>query len=140
MTELMSLVWFFPLCAMHISGYETLSVLWFSPLLLLVPPLRRTAATPLALFLLRLLMLVGVASFHIHDLLSRLVTLAVGNFFVLLVLPASLCGLSKLDRLAEKERRYKPLVIEPPRVYYTCGASFVLLCRKSHSPVFVIAL
>lgn len=107
MSELMSLVWFFPLCAMHISGYETLSVLWFSPLLLLVPLLRRAAATPLALLLLRLLMLVGVASFQIHELLSRLVTLAVGNFFVLLVLPASLSGLSKLDRWVEEEQRCK---------------------------------
>lgn len=94
-----ALVWFFPLCAMEISGYESLAIVWFSPLLVLIGPLRRAVATPLGLLVLRLLSLVGVASYQAPTLLSRLVLLAVGNFFCGLVLTAKWWNMSKLDRL-----------------------------------------
>ena len=83
---------------MEISGYESLAVLWLSPLLLLLGPVRRALTTPSGLLLLRLLMMVGVASFQVNTLLTRLAVLAVGNFFAFLVLPASLWDLSRLDR------------------------------------------
>ena len=94
-----ALIWFFPLCAMEISGYESLAVVWFSPLLVLIGPLRRAVATPLGLLVLRLLSLVGVASYQAPTLLSRLILLAVGNFFCGLVLTAKWWNMSKLDRL-----------------------------------------
>ena len=84
---------------MEISGYESLAVVWFSPLLVLIGPLRRAVATPLGLLVLRLLSLVGVASYQAPTLLSRLVLLAVGNFFCGLVLTAKWWNMSKLDRL-----------------------------------------
>ena len=94
-----ALIWFFPLCAMEISGYESLAVVWFSPLLVLIGPLRRAISTPLGLLVLRLLSLVGVASYQAPTLLSRLILLAVGNFFCGLVLTAKWWNMSKLDRL-----------------------------------------
>lgn len=94
-----ALIWFFPLCAMEISGYESLAVVWFSPLLVLIGPLRRAMATPLGLLVLRLLSLVGVASYQAPTLLSRLILLAVGNFFCGLVLASKWWNMSKLDRL-----------------------------------------
>ena len=93
-----ALVWYFPLCAMEISGFEALSVVWFSPLLVLIGPLRRAVATPLGLLMLRLFSLVGVASYQAPTLLSRLILLAVGNFFGGLVLTAKWWNMSKLDR------------------------------------------
>lgn len=100
-----ALIWFFPLCAMEISGFESLAVVWFSPLLVLIGPLRRAVATPLGLLVLRLVSLVGVASYQAPTLLSRLVLLAVGNFFCGLVLTAKWWNMSKLDRLEIQLRR-----------------------------------
>lgn len=91
-------VFFYPLCALEISGYEVLCAVWLSPLLLLIGPLRRAVSTPLGLLVLRLLTLVGVASFQGPTTLSRLIILGVGNFFVLLTLTATWWGLSRLDR------------------------------------------
>ena len=92
------MIWFYPLCALEISGYETLCVLWFSPLLMLIGPIRRGASSPLGLLLLRLLTLVGVASYQAPTTLSRLIVLAVGNMFAMLTLGATWWNMSKLDR------------------------------------------
>lgn len=92
------MIWFYPLCALEISGYETLCVLWFSPLLMLIGPIRRGASSPLGLLLLRLLTLVGVASYQAPTTLSRLIVLAIGNMFAMLTLGATWWDMSKLDK------------------------------------------
>ena len=92
------MLWFFPLCALEVSGYEPIILLWFSPLLALWAPIRRALATPSVLLVLRLLTLVGVASYQSPTSLTRLVVLSVGNMFALLTLVAMWWGHSKLDR------------------------------------------
>ena len=93
-----ALIWFYPLCAMEISGYESLAFLWLSPLLTFIGPIRRGVSTPTGLMLLRILTLIGVVSFQAPTTLSRLILLAVGNSFALLTLCASWWNMSKLDR------------------------------------------
>lgn len=83
---------------MEISGYEALGIVWFSPLLTLIGPLRRAISTPFGLLVLRLLTIVGVASFQAPTTISRLVLLATGNFFVMLGWVANWWSMSKLDR------------------------------------------
>lgn len=93
-----ALVFFFPLCQMGPSGYEVLSIVWFSPLLTLIGPIRRGISTPTGLLITRMLSIVGVASFLASTLLLRLTLLAAGNFFIMLVLVGSWWNMSKLDR------------------------------------------
>ena len=92
------MLWFFPLCALELSGYEPIIILWFSPLLALWSPIRRALATPSALLVLRLLTLVGVASYQTPTSISRLVVLAVGNMFTVLAFVSMWWDRSKLDR------------------------------------------
>ena len=65
--SLAAVLWFYPLCAMEISGFEIVCVFYFSPLLTLIGPIQRAVSTPLGLLVLRLLTLVGVASFQVCD-------------------------------------------------------------------------
>ena len=95
---LLPMLWFFPLCALEVSGYEPIIILWFSPLLALWSPIRRALATPSALLVLRLLTLVGVASYQTPTSISRLVVLAVGNMFTVLAFVSMWWDRSKLDR------------------------------------------
>lgn len=83
---------------MEISGFETAALLWLSPVLMGVGPIRRFVTSPLGLMLMRLGSLVGVASYHAPSTLSRLLILGVGNFFAMLVLAGSWWEKSKLDR------------------------------------------
>lgn len=96
---MLPMVWFFPLCALEVSGYEVVIILWFSPLLALYGPVRRALATPSALLVFRLLTLVGVASYQTPTSLSRLLVLGVGNMFAFLAFVCMWWGHSKLDRL-----------------------------------------
>lgn len=91
-------IWFYPLCALEISGFEVICLVWFSPLFALIGPIRRAMTTPLGLLVLRLLTLMGVASLQGPTTLSRLLILGGGNFFAMLTLCATWWGLSKLDR------------------------------------------
>lgn len=93
-----ALVWFFPLCQMEVSGYEALALVWFSPFLTLLPPVRRTVSSPLGLMILRLLSIVGVASIQAPTTITRLTMLAAGNFFVMLGWTGNWWSMSKLDR------------------------------------------
>lgn len=93
------MVWFFPLCALEVSGYEVVILLWFSPLLALYGPVRRALTTPSALLVFRLLTLVGVASYQTPTSLGRLLVLGVGNMFAFLAFVSMWWGHSKLDRL-----------------------------------------
>ena len=92
------MIWFFPLCALEVSGYEIVCLLWFSPVLALCAPIRRALATPSALLVLRLLTLVGVASYQSPTSLSRLLVLGAGNMFAVLALVSMWWGRSTLDR------------------------------------------
>lgn len=83
---------------MEVSGFETVALLWLSPLLMGVGPFRRFLTSPLGLLLMRLCSLVGVASYQAPSTLSRLLVLGVGNFFAMLVLAGSWWEKSKLDR------------------------------------------
>ena len=107
---LFPMLWFFPLCALEVSGYEPIIVLWFSPLLALWSPIRRALTTPPALLVLRLLTLVGVASYQSPTSLSRLIVLAVGNMFAVLALVSMWWGRSRLDRWALYRGLHTPLV------------------------------
>ena len=98
---LFPMLWFFPLCALQVSGYEPIILLSLSPLLSLWAPLRQALATPPALLMLRLLTLVGVASYQSPTPLARLVVLAVGNSFGLLAFISMWWDRSRLDRLAD---------------------------------------
>ena len=91
-------VWFYPLCAMQVSGFETIAFLWLSPVIMVVGPLRRFLCSPLGLLLVRLGSMVGVASYHAPTTLSRLLVLGVGNCFAMLVLAGTWWEKSKLDR------------------------------------------
>lgn len=91
-------LWFFPLCAMEVSGFEAIAILWLSPVLMVVSPLRRFLTSPLGLMLIRLCSMVGVASYQAPTTLSRLLVLGVGNFFAMLVLAGTWWEKSKLDR------------------------------------------
>ena len=92
------MIWFFPLCQMEISGYEIAALVWISPILTLIGPLRRAVSTPFGLMVLRLLSIIGLASFQAPTMLSRLFLLAVGNFFMMLGWVANWWNMSKLDR------------------------------------------
>lgn len=83
---------------MQVSGFEALAALWFSPIIMVVGPLRRFLCSPLGLMLTRLGSLVGVASYQAPTTLSRLLVLGVGNFFTMLVLAGTWWEKSKLDR------------------------------------------
>ena len=98
---LFPMLWFFPLCALQVSGYEPIILLSLSPLLSLWAPLRQALTTPPALLMLRLLTLVGVASYQSPTPLARLVVLAVGNSFGLLAFISMWWDRSRLDRLAD---------------------------------------
>ena len=98
---LLPMIWFFPLCALQISGFELAYVLSLSPLLALSGPIRRALTTPFGLLLLRILTLVGVASYQSPTAIIRVVVLAVGNMFALLSIISMWWNRSKLDR-------YKP--------------------------------
>ena len=63
--SLSAVMWFYPLCAMEISGFEVVCTFYLSPVLTLIGPIRRAVSTPLGLMGLRLLTLVGVASFQV---------------------------------------------------------------------------
>ncbi|XP_064404769.1 PGAP2-interacting protein-like isoform X2 [Halichondria panicea] len=93
-----AMVWFFPLCEMEISGYEAAAFVWFSPIFTLIGPIRRAISTPFGLMVLRLLSIVGVASFQAPTNKSRLLILAAGNLFVMLGWVANWWNMSKLDR------------------------------------------
>lgn len=95
---LLPMLWFFPLCALEVSGYEVIFLLWFSPLFALCAPIRRALATPSALLVFRLLTLVGVASYQSPTSLARLLVLGVGNMFAFLAFVSMWWGRSKLDR------------------------------------------
>ncbi|CAI8002702.1 PGAP2-interacting protein [Geodia barretti] len=95
---LLPMLWFFPLCALQVSGYEPIFLLCFSPILALWTPIRQALATPPALLVLRLLTLVGVASYQSPNAITRLAVLAVGNFFALLAFVSMWWNRSKLDR------------------------------------------
>jgi hypothetical protein len=95
------MLWFFPLCALQVSGYEPTILLCFSPILALWTPIRQALATTPALLVLRLLTLVGVASYQSPNAATRLAVLAVGNFFALLAFVSMWWNRSKLDRWGE---------------------------------------
>lgn len=106
---LFPMLWFFPLCALEVSGYEPIVILWFSPILALWSPVRRALATPAALLVLRLLTLVGVASYQSPTSLSRLIVLAVANMFAVLALVSMWWGRSRLDRWALKRVQWSSI-------------------------------
>lgn len=116
---MLPMVWFFPLCALEVSGYEVVILLWFSPLLALFGPVRRALATPSALLVFRLLTLVGVASYQTPTSLARLLVLGVGNSFAFLAFVSMWWGHSKLDRLI-------PSIVKPTK----CIAGHLMGERK----------
>ena len=85
---------------MEISGFESVALLWLSPILLGVGLFRRCVSSPLGLMFVRALTMIGVASYQAPTTLSRLLILAVGNMFAMLTLAGSWWDKSKLDRLA----------------------------------------
>lgn len=99
--SLPGVVWFYPLCAMQVSGFEAIAFLWLSPAIMAVGPLRRFLCSPLGLLLVRLGTIVGVASYQAPTTLSRLLVLGVGNCFAMLALAGTWWGKSKLDRYEE---------------------------------------
>lgn len=96
--SLPAVLWFYPLCAMEVSGFEVIAVMWLSPVVMAVGPIRRFLTSPLGLMLMRLGTMVGVASYQAPSTLSRLLVLGVGNMFAVLVLAGTWWGKSKLDR------------------------------------------
>ena len=93
-----ALLWFFPLCALEISGFEIICILWLSPVITLIGPIRRVVTTPFGLMTLRLFSLVGVFSYQLPTTVVRLIMLGVGNCFCILVQCATWWEVSKLDR------------------------------------------
>ena len=72
------MIWFYPLNELEISGYEAFAVFFMTPLILVVPFLRRFLSHPVLLVILRLVALGGLASFQAPSTLHRLIILAVG--------------------------------------------------------------
>lgn len=96
--SLPAVLWFYPLCAMEVSGYEVVAFFWMSPVVMAIGPLRRFLTSPFGLMLMRVCAMMGVASYQAPSILSRLVILGVGNFFAMLVLAGTWWDKSKLDR------------------------------------------
>ena len=84
--------------SVQVSGFEIIAILWFSPIVMVIGPIRRGLTSPLGLMLMRLCMMIGVASYQAPSTLSRLIILGVGNMFAMLVLAGSWWDKSKLDR------------------------------------------
>lgn len=83
---------------MQVSGFETIAVLWLSPIVMAIGPIRRFLTSTFGLMLMRLGTIVGVASYQAPSTLSRLLILGVGNSFAMLVLAGNWWDKSKLDR------------------------------------------
>ena len=88
------------LCRPNLSDelYPLLYLAWLSPLLLHVGVVRKVVSTPLGLLILRLLVLVGIASFQFQDPHSQAVIMGVGNAAAMLVLCSSWWATSHIDR------------------------------------------
>ncbi|BFZ56363.1 Protein cwh43 [Savitreella phatthalungensis] len=70
------LIWYFPLWHMGISGFEASYFVLVAPLLLLSNPIRNALRSQMTL--LRLLTLLGVVAFKVHDPTARLLTVSAG--------------------------------------------------------------
>ncbi|KAI0216360.1 PGAP2-interacting protein [Lamellibrachia satsuma] len=92
------MIWFYPLNELEISGYETFVVVLFSPALAGIPAVRRALNNRWVIAVLRLLTLASLASFQMSTTLHRLIVLALGCFFVMLVFTASFWSGSQYQR------------------------------------------
>ena len=72
------MIWFYPLNELEISGYETFALTTLSPIFVGFGPMLKFVRSVPGLALLRILSLVGVASFQAPTTLTRLIILAVG--------------------------------------------------------------
>lgn len=96
--SLPAVVWFYPLCAMQVSGFEVVAFLWLSPVIMGIGAIRKFVTSPFGLMLMRLLSLLGVASYQAPTTLSRLLVLGIGNMFAILALAGAWWDKSRLDR------------------------------------------
>ena len=92
------MIWFYPLNELEISGYEAFAVFFMSPLLLVIPPLRRLVAHPWCVAMLRLVAVGCVGSFQAETTLQRLIILAIGVGAMSLVVAVSLWHRSPYQR------------------------------------------
>jgi hypothetical protein len=98
LNHLAPMIWFYPLNELEITGYESVAVVLFSPILLGIGFLRSVLQSKLGIVVLGLLQLVGLASFQAPTTLQRLMLLAVGCFSAMLALGCSLWHSSKVSR------------------------------------------
>lgn len=87
---------------MQVSGFEILALLWLSPVLVGFKSVRNFVTSPHGLLLVRILAMMGMASFQAPSTLFRLMMLSAGNFFAMLALVGSLWDKSRLDRYVKK--------------------------------------
>ena len=84
------MIWFYPLNDIEISGYETFAVAWFMPVIFGVPAVLKFVQKRWILGILRICVVLSLASFQAPTTLTRLVTLALGNGGALLLFTANL--------------------------------------------------
>jgi hypothetical protein len=92
------MIWFYPLNAMEVSGYEVFLLVLLSPILMGPEWIRQLIHTKSGLGFLRIITVTSVASFQAPDTLTRLAILAGGNFCNMLVLTGSLWSNSQQQR------------------------------------------
>ena len=73
------MIWFYPLNELDITGYEVLIVLLLSPLLLLIPPVKRFATSTVGLAIVRATAVLSLASYQAPTTPTRLIVLSTGN-------------------------------------------------------------
>ena len=92
------MIWFYPLNAMEVSGYEVFLLVLFSPLLLESSYISRVVLSRHGAALFSILTLTSLTSFHLTSTLLRLTVLALGNFFAMLLFTVLLSNPSQSER------------------------------------------
>lgn len=77
---------------------EVVALLWLSPILMKFDVIRKFVTGPLGLMLVRILSMIGVASYLSQSTLLHLILISIGNFFAMLALAGSLWDKSSNDR------------------------------------------